>query len=159
MYTHCTPPLKPLLYLFRIKLGEFKNKFLDCRILYIAGWSGISTGKKDTIWFQIHKCLGFISGGHVCLWCRFKICESFKYNVWYINFMCPPLFENTNSSFQNTNSSFQNTNSSFQNNTNCDIWYHYFYRSPPPPLVPHLVSATGLYNHCHISFLRLGVIL
>ncbi len=29
--------------------------------------------------------------------------------------LCPPLFQNTNSSFENTNSSFENTNSSFEN--------------------------------------------
>ena len=33
--------------------------------------------------------------------------------------LCPPLFQNTNSSFENTNSSFENTNSSFQTDLSC----------------------------------------
>ncbi len=57
---------------------------------------------------------------HVCLWCRFKIWESFKYNACPPPPpppQCPPLFQNMNSSFENTNSSFENTNSSFKNTT------------------------------------------
>ncbi len=59
---------------------------------------------------------------HICLWCRFKICESFKYNA-----LTSSSFENTNSSFENTNSRFENTNSSFENT---NLSFLHFYRSP-----------------------------
>ena len=70
-------------------LGKMANE-CNSRIIYIKGQRFTPLGPVvRSSGGHFAKYLGGGGGGgqnfqHVCLRCPFKICESFKYNAWYI---------------------------------------------------------------------------